>query len=74
MYTTLPHLQSAIRTQLQKGAVCRVYHESLDACWPNLSDSVRMEKLTQFATQNHWHVTCRTLGNLGFVAEFEKSE
>lgn len=73
MYTTLPHLQSAIRTQLQKGAVCRVYQESLQACWPNLPDEVRMQKLTQFATQNHWNVICRQLGNLGVVAEFQKA-
>jgi hypothetical protein len=73
MYTTLPHLQSAIRTALQKGAMCRVYKESLNACWPNLPENVQLEKLTQFAAQNHWNVTCRTLGNLGVVAEFEKA-
>ena len=74
MYSTLPHLQAAIRSALQKGALCRIYLETLQACWPNLSPEARTEKVAQFAAQNHWRVTYRTLGNLGLVAEFEKAE
>jgi hypothetical protein len=73
MYTTLPHLQAAIRAALQKGAVCRIYKESLNACWPNLPDDVQAERVAKFAAQNRWNVTCRMLGNLGRVAEFEKT-
>ncbi|EDY21244.1 hypothetical protein CfE428DRAFT_1537 [Chthoniobacter flavus Ellin428] len=73
MYTTLPHLQSAIRTQLQRSEVCRIYKESINACWPNLSDNAQLEKMTLFAERNHWSVSCRTLGNLGVVAEFAKA-
>jgi len=73
MYTTLSHLQTAIRTQLQRSEICRIYKESLNACWPNMSDNAQLEKMTQFATQNHWSVNCRTLGNLGVVAEFMKT-
>jgi hypothetical protein len=72
MYTTIPHLQSKIRTALQHGQLCRIYAESLTACWPRLSGDLLMEKITQFAAQNHWQVTFRNLGNLGLVAEFEK--
>jgi hypothetical protein len=72
MYTTLPHLQTAIRSSLQKGVLCRIYAESLDACWPNMTPETRTEKITQFAAQNHWNVTYRSLGNLGTVAEFVK--
>jgi hypothetical protein len=72
MYTTVPHLQTAIRGTLQKGVLCRIYPESLDACWPNLTPEARTQKVAQFAAQNHWNVTYRTLGNLGVVAEFVK--
>jgi hypothetical protein len=70
MYTTLSHLQSAIRVALQKGQLCRVYLESLVACWPNISDEMRSEKVAQFAAQYHWSVTMRHLPSLGLVAEF----
>jgi len=73
MYSTLPHLQSAIRSSLQKGALCRVYQDSLDACWPNLSREAQAEKVAQFAAQNRWSVNCRVLGGLGIVAEFVKA-
>lgn len=74
MYTTVPHLQTAIRGSLQKGALCRVYAESLDACWPHMTPEVRSQRIAQFAAQNHWQVNYRTLGNLGLVAEFVKEE
>jgi len=74
MYTTLPHLQSAIRLSLQKGQLCRVYKESLDACWPHLSDDDQAERIARFAAQHHWVVSFRQLGALGLVAEFEKAD
>ena len=73
MYSTLPHLQTAIRSSLQKGALCRIYAESLDACWPHITADVRAEKIAHFAAQNRWSVTYRTLGSMGFVAEFAKA-
>jgi hypothetical protein len=73
MYTALPHLHAAIRTALHKGALCRVYKESLDACWPNFTEDVRAERIEHFAAQNHWVVSFRHLGSLGGVAEFEKA-
>ena len=73
MYSTLPHLQTAIRSSLQKGALCRIYAESLDACWPHLTPEIREQKIAQFAAQNHWDVTYRTLGSMGMVAEFVKA-
>jgi hypothetical protein len=72
MHATLSHLQSAIRTALQKGHVCRIYQDSLLACWPRLSEEVRTEKILQFAAQNHRSVNLRAVGNLGIIAEFEK--
>jgi len=74
MYNTLPHLQSAIRASLQKGELCRVYKESLNACWPNIPVELRAEKVAQFAAQNHWVVGFRDLGHLGVVAEFRKAD
>jgi len=74
MYTTIPHLQSAIRLSLQKGQMCRVYKESLDACWPHLSDDAQAEEIAQFAMQHHWVVSFRQLGPLGLVAEFQKAD
>jgi len=74
MYTTIPHLQSAVRLSLQKGQLCRVYKESLNACWPRLSDDEQAERIAHFAAQNHWEVNFRLLGPLGLVAEFEKAE
>jgi hypothetical protein len=71
MYTTPIHLQSAIRTALQKGQLCRIYHDSLVACWPHLPDELRAQKVAAFAAQNRWSVQLRTLGNMGIVAEFE---
>jgi hypothetical protein len=73
MHASLPHLQSAIRVSLEKGQLCRVYQESLNACWPNLADDLRAEKIAQFAAQNRWSVAVRNLGGLGLVAEFQKS-
>lgn len=73
MYSSLPHLQSAIRQSLQKGIVCRIYPESLLACWPNLSAEERASRVENFASQNRWQVSFRELGNLGLVAEFSKS-
>lgn len=72
MYTTIPHLQSKIRATLQHGQLCRIYAESLNACWSRLSGDLPKEKIMQFAAQNHWQVTFRDLGNLGLVAEFQK--
>ncbi|MEP6667916.1 MAG: hypothetical protein ABJF10_02120 [Chthoniobacter sp.] len=72
MYSTLPHLQAAIRTSLQKGALCRIYEDTLLACWPNLSADSRTLKIDYFAAQNHWSVNYRELGAMGVVAEFEK--
>jgi len=72
MYTTIPHLQLKIRTTLQHGELCRVYAESLNACWPRLSGDFLFERIAQFAAQNHWQVALRNLGNLGMVAEFQK--
>ena len=74
MYTTIPHLQSAIRVSLQKGQLCRVYQESLNACWPHLSDDAQADKVARFALQHHWVVSFRQLGSLGLVAEFQKTE
>ncbi len=74
MYTTIPHLNSAIRLSLQKGQLCRVYKESLDACWPHLSDDEQAERIAQFAMQHHWAVRFRKVGSLGTVAEFEKAD
>jgi hypothetical protein len=74
MHSTLPHLQSAIRQALQKGPVCRVYPESLNACWPNLPDEEQLNRIERFAAQNHWRASIRILGNLGAVAEFSKAE
>jgi len=74
MYTTIPHLQTAIRSSLLKGQLCRVYKESLDACLPPLADRDQMERISEFATQHHWAVEVRTLGALGVVAEFRKAE
>jgi len=70
MYTTLSRLQSAIRSRLQKSQSCRIYNDSLFACWPNIPDHVRSEKIAQFAAQNHWSVTVRELAGFGLVAEF----
>lgn len=74
MYSSLAHLQTAIRSSLQKSTQCRIYAESLDACWPHITPDVREQKIAQFAAQNHWCVTYRTLGAMGFVAEFAKAE
>jgi len=74
MYTAIPHLQSAIRQSLQKGALCRIYPESLDACWPGISADERTARVERFAAQNHWHVTIRQIGSLGVAAEFSKAE
>ncbi len=73
MHTTIPHLQAAIRLSLQKGQLCRVYKESLDACWAHLSDEEQAEKIARFAEQHHWSVEFRDLGPLGLVAEFRKA-
>ena len=74
MYSTLPHLQTAIRQSLQKGQLCRVYKESLSACWPRLPEEVLSERVSQFAAQQHWAVAFRNLGALGLVAEFQKAD
>jgi hypothetical protein len=74
MYSSLPHLQTAIRQSLQKGALCRIYPESLTACWPHVSPQERANRVERFAAQNHWQVAFRELGNLGLVAEFTKAE
>jgi hypothetical protein len=74
MHTTLPHLQAAVRQALQKSTFCRIYPESLTACWPNLSTEERTARLERFAAQNHWTVAYRHLGNLGEVAEFTKAD
>jgi hypothetical protein len=74
MYTTLSHLQTAVRQALQKGALCRVYAESLNACWPNLPGEEMIARIERFAAQNHWTVSFRQLGNLGSVAEFTKAD
>ncbi|HSI15277.1 MAG TPA: hypothetical protein VK961_24730 [Chthoniobacter sp.] len=73
MYSSLPHLQTAIRSSLQKGALCRIYPESLDACWAHIAPESRAQKVAQFAAQNHWDVNFRTLGAMGMVAEFVKA-
>ena len=72
VHRSIPHLQSAIRTSLQKGHFCRVYKDSLNACWPDLSDGAQLEKIGEFAAQNDWVVSFHALGSLGMVAEFEK--
>ena len=74
MYRTILHLQSAIRTSLEKSPRRRIYRESLQACWPGLPDDERTKKITEFAEQNHWQVTVGDLGNLGLVAEFSKAD
>jgi len=73
MYPTLPHLQSAVRTALEKGQFFRVYPESLNAIWPNIPDDVRAAKLAHFAAQHRWQVELRSLPGLGVVAEFQKA-
>ena len=74
MYSSIPHIQSAIRSSLQKGQLCRVYKESLDACWPRLQEEEQAERIAQFAAQHHWAVTFRRLGALGLVAEFRHAD
>lgn len=74
MYATLPHLQTAIRTSLNKGGLCRVYEDTLSACWPHEQEERRFEKVSQFAQQNHWAVTFRRIGALGLAAEFHKAD
>jgi hypothetical protein len=73
MYTAIPHLQAAIRQALQKGPLCRIYPDSLAACWPNLSAEERTLHVENFADQNHWQVVIREAGSLGTVAEFSKA-
>ena len=74
MYRTILHLQSAIRTSLQKSPHRRIYRESLHACWPGLPEDERVQRIVEFAAQNHWNVTVRDLGNLGIVAEFSRPD
>jgi len=74
MYTAIAHLQTAIRQALHKGAICRIYPESLDACWPGISAEERTARVERFAAQNHWQVTIREVGSLGVLAEFSKAE
>ncbi|HEY3901961.1 MAG TPA: hypothetical protein VGM54_25325 [Chthoniobacter sp.] len=74
MYRTILHLQSAIRTSLQKSPRRRIYRESLHACWPDLPEHERAQKIADFAAQNHWNVTVGDLGNLGVVAEFSRTD
>lgn len=72
MYRTLSHLQSALRTSLERGDLRRIYQETQLACWPDLSDAQRAEKIVRFATENGWSVTFRDDESLGIVAEFSK--
>lgn len=72
MYSAIPHLQTAIRQSLHKGALCRIYPESLEACWPGISPEERTARVERFAAQNHWQVAIREAGALGIVAEFSK--
>jgi hypothetical protein len=72
MYKSLPQLQSAVRTALEKDPQCRIYRESLQACWPNVPDDERAEKIAEFASRNRWTVLVRTVTGLGCVAEFQK--
>jgi hypothetical protein len=74
MYRTNLHLQSAIRTSLEKSPRRRIYRESHHACWPDLAENERAQKINEFASQNHWKVTVGDLGNLGVVAEFSRDE
>jgi hypothetical protein len=52
----------------------RIYRESLHACWPDLPENERAQKITEFATQNRWKVTVGDLGTLGVVAEFSRAD
>ena len=72
MYRTILHLQSAIRTSLQKSPRRRIYRESLHACWPDLPEDKR-GKIVEFAAQNQWNVTVGD-SDPGVVAEFSKAE
>jgi len=74
MYSSLAHLSSAIRTSLNRAAVCRIYKDTLDACWPNLSDQAQADRVEKFAGQYHWTVSFRQIGSLGLVAEFQKAD
>jgi hypothetical protein len=74
MYSTIPHLRSAIQQALFKGELCRIYRESLRACWPNLADPDRRAAITQFAAQNRWEVSFREVTGLGELAEFRKQQ
>ena len=71
MHATVPHLRSAINQSLHKGALCRIYKDSLDACWPG-PESLRRLGVAQFAERNRWDVEFREIGALGLVAEFRK--
>jgi hypothetical protein len=74
MHAAISHLQSAIRTSLQKGQLYRIYQDSLTACWPNLSDESRAARVAEFAAQNRWSVCLRNTAHLGLMAEFTKLE
>jgi len=73
MYRTLSHLQSALRTSLERTDLRRIYQETLAACWPDLSDAQRAEKIVDFATENGWSVTFRDDESFGVVAEFSNA-
>ena len=72
MHAALSHLLTAIRTSLQKGELCRIYQDSLNACWPDLPDEIRETRIAEFAAQNHWAVTLRKNVHMGLLAEFTK--
>ncbi len=74
MHAAISHLQTAIRTSLQKGELCRIYQDSLTACWPNLSEELRAVHVSEFAAQNRWAVTFRNTTHLGLMAIFTKLE
>ena len=73
MYSSIVHLRSAIRQTLEKGGICRIYQDTLEACWPHVPPDLRHDKIGQFAAQNHWAVTVRNLASMGLVAEFVKA-
>ncbi len=74
MHAAISHLQMAIRTSLQKGQLYRIYQDSLNACWPNLSEELRAARVAEFAAQNHWAVTLLKTTHLGLMAVFTKLE
>jgi hypothetical protein len=70
---TPPALASLIEITLQTREVCRVYSDTLSACWPEARDSDTLtEKICSLAGEHRWEVEFREFGKTGVAAEFRK--